>query len=95
MITTKLDQSKNNLKIVNIPHYQTTDGRTFTSEHEASRHQNLLTKAEELTEEHMFQVYGTTARGWGTEIVRASHQSLFNYTVKVLNKLKEDGKYFP
>ncbi len=80
------------LKIVNIPHYQTTDGSIFTSEFEASEHQALINKAEEFVQKSRGKVYGITMRGFGTEYVDASHRSMFNYTMSILKELKEDNK---
>jgi hypothetical protein len=96
IVNLKKDQNdQSSVKIVSIPHYQTTDGRNFRNKTEAEAHQRLLNKADELTRQNLGSVYGTTPRGWGTEFVNASYGTLHEYTVRILEELKQNNRYFP
>ena len=97
MNVVNLKEKKDNsldIEIVNIPFFQTKDGKTFSCKHEAEKHQKLLNKAEELAYSNLGQVYGITSRGHGTEFVDATYSTMLRYTINVLEHLKKENKLY-
>lgn len=86
--------------VIETKKYKTTDGRIFDDNFQAVEYQAIIDEAERLVEllhvnnNSWDMVSGSTYRGHGLELVKASKASVLRYTINLLENLAKQDKYF-
>lgn len=86
--------------VIETKKYKTTDGRIFDDRYDADAHQAIIDEAERLVQlfhvnnNSWHMVSGSTYRGHGLEVVKATNASVLRYTINLLENLAKQDKYF-
>lgn len=86
--------------IIETKKYKTTNGRIFDNKFEACEYQAIIDEAERLVQllhvnnNGWDMVSGSTYRGHGLEVVKATDASVLRYTISLLENLAKQDKYF-